>query len=152
MRWTPLANLDNIGMQQYQVPQFINVEDRIIGPLTLKQFLYFLGAAGVGILGWRFLYLPLFIIIAVPLIGFFAAMAIGKVDERPLPTIFANALNYFMKPHLYLWKQSQEDRRPTEKQVVMPPEESPLVNLSKLSESKLSDLAWSLDIKEKVGR
>lgn len=144
--------MNNFAMQQYQVPQFINIEDRIIGPLTLKQFLYFLGAAGIGILGWRLLYLPLFIIIGVPLIGFFTAMAIGKVDERPFPTIFANALNYFLKPRLYLWKQGQEEKKPAKKQMVMPPNEGPLVNLSKLSESKLSDLAWSLDIKEKVGR
>jgi len=36
--------------QQYQVPQFITVEDKIIGPLTIKQSLY-VGAAGLLILG-----------------------------------------------------------------------------------------------------
>ncbi|TSC80302.1 MAG: hypothetical protein G01um101429_152 [Parcubacteria group bacterium Gr01-1014_29] len=33
-------------MQQFQVPQFIEVEDKIFGPLTTKQFFYLLGGGG----------------------------------------------------------------------------------------------------------
>jgi len=37
---------------QYQVPQFIEVEDRIIGPLTLKQFLYLAFAGAILFVLW----------------------------------------------------------------------------------------------------
>ena len=32
----------------FSVPQFIDVEDKIIGPLTLKQFIYLAGGAGLS--------------------------------------------------------------------------------------------------------
>ena len=32
---------------QFQVPQFIEIEDKIIGPFTVKQFIYLVGGAGM---------------------------------------------------------------------------------------------------------
>lgn len=135
-------------MRQFQVPQFIDIEDKIIGPLTLKQFLYLLGAAGVGLLGWFFLQLFLFIIIAIPFAGLFAAMAFLKIGGRPFPTILTNAMNYYFKPRLYLWQHIEEKKVKTAAEAG---KEAPMLEgVPRLSESKLSDLAWSLDIKEKV--
>lgn len=138
-------------MQQFQVPQFINIEDRIIGPLTLKQFLYLLGAAGVGIVGWSFLYFPLFVIFAVPPAGLFVALAFLKINERPLPTVIFNAIGYYLKPRLYIWRNVPQKKEPPK----MPADikdESLLAGVPKLSESRLNDIAWSLDIKENIER
>jgi len=44
---------------QYQVPQFIEIEDKIFGPLTLKQFLYLAGGGGLCLL--FFTLLPLYL-------------------------------------------------------------------------------------------
>ena len=140
-----------IAMQQFQVPQFIAIEDRIIGPLTLKQFFYLLGAASIALLGWFFLVTPLFVILAVPPASLFVAMAFIKINERPLPTIFANAINYYLKPRLYLWRQAERKKPPQKVRGEGKPAAPPLV-IPKLSESKLSDLAWSLDVKERIGR
>ena len=35
---------------RFQVPQFIEVEDKIFGPMTLKQFIYMAGGAGLSFL------------------------------------------------------------------------------------------------------
>jgi hypothetical protein len=68
---------------QFQVPQFIEVEDRIFGPLTFKQFVYLAGGLGAGYL----LYRVLPFIVAAPLImaivGFAAALAFIKFNGRP---------------------------------------------------------------------
>ncbi|OHA09169.1 MAG: hypothetical protein A3B37_01345 [Candidatus Sungbacteria bacterium RIFCSPLOWO2_01_FULL_59_16] len=136
-------------MRQYQIPQFITVEDRIIGPLTLKQFMYLLGAAGAGLLGWFFLHVVLFLILALPIVGFFVAMAFVKINGRPFPVIFMGAINYYLKPRLYLWRQVPE-KRPRAASPQPPQESALLANAPKLTESKLSELAWSLDIKEKL--
>ena len=40
---------------QFKVPQFIDMEDKIVGPLTLKQFAYILGAGGFSFLLWTFI-------------------------------------------------------------------------------------------------
>jgi hypothetical protein len=58
-------------MKQFHVPQFIEVEDKIFGPLTLKQFLYVIGGAGIVFIMYAFLrnFLPFFLILlfAAPL-------------------------------------------------------------------------------------
>ena len=41
---------------QFQVPQFIEIEDKIFGPLTFKQFIYLAGGVGASIVLW--LYIP----------------------------------------------------------------------------------------------
>ena len=146
-------------MQQFQVPQFITVEDRIIGPLTLKQFLYLLGASAVILLGWFFFHIILFVLVALPIGALFTAMAFVTINGRPFPTVFANGINYYLKPHLYLWqKQNKADRGKgigdRELGTSMTPRtpEPGLGGIPKLSESKLSDLAWSLDIRERIER
>ena len=95
-------------MQQFQVPQFITVEDRIIGPFTLKQFLYILGAAAIVLVTWFLFHVILFAIIGVPIAALFLAMAFMKINGQPFPTVFSNAMNYYLKPHLYLWQQGKE--------------------------------------------
>lgn len=136
-------------MQQFQVPQFITVEDRIIGPLTLKQFLYLLGASSVGLVGWFWLNIFLFTFFALPIAGLFAAMAFVKVNGQPLPMVITNAVNYFLQPRLYLWRSAPPPKPgtaaapPAVSRVEPPPRTA-------LTESKLADLAWSLDIKERL--
>ena len=49
---------------KFQVPQFTDVEDKIFGPLTLKQFVYIAGGGGLSFLLWR----TLPFLISVPLI------------------------------------------------------------------------------------
>lgn len=138
------------SMQQYQVPQFITIEDRIIGPLTLKQFFYLLGGAGIALLIWfLFKNTIVFIIIAVPLAGLFVGLAFAKINERPLPVILLGAVSFYLKPRLYLWKKVPEKPTPAPSPASPEPPHQPL-NLPALSESKLSDLAWSLDIKERT--
>ena len=154
-------------MQQFQVPQFITVEDRIIGPLTLKQFMYLLGGAAVLLLGWFFLHVILFVLVALPLGALFTSMAFVTINGRPFPTVFANGINYYLKPHLYLWQKSKESKdkrienrgqrvenreRGTRDLGLVTRTNAPIAGIPKLSESKLSDLAWSLDIKEKIDR
>ena len=137
-------------MKQYQVPQFITVEDKVIGNyLTLKQFA-FVGAGALLILGMRailapFLFFPLAILIGILAGG----LAFFRYNEQPFPTVVKNGIVFFFRPRVYIWKKDsiavqhnrkkEQDRAPT-----IPV----LKSLPKLSTSRLSDLAWSLDIKQ----
>ncbi|MEK7636555.1 MAG: PrgI family protein [Patescibacteria group bacterium] len=133
-------------MQQYQVPQFIDIEDKIIGPLTLKQFLYLLG--GVGIAGIAYIiFIPiLFIIVGLFALVFSTALAFYKVNGIPLPNVFRSAFLYFTKPRLYIWKQDETKKTAQQslENTILP------LKVPNTAESKLEDLAWSLDIKEKT--
>lgn len=133
---------------QFQVPQFIEVEDKIFGPLTFRQFVFVLGGFGMCYLLWRLL--PL--ILAAPLIivigGFAAALAFMQYNGRPFIVALENAFYYMIHPKLYLW--SNERRKKTVRIAEKAPESASNVYIPHLSDSKLHDLAWSLDIQERI--
>jgi len=90
---------------KFNVPQFIEVEDKIIGPLTLKQFLYLAGGAGLLLVFWFFLKLTVFIIVAIPVGLFCGVLAFYKVNGRPFISFLASLIKYSSKPRLYLWRK-----------------------------------------------
>lgn len=132
---------------QFQVPQFIEVEDKIFGPLTFRQFLYLAG--GVGLSFIFYVYLPIFISIFLILsvVGLALALTFYKHNGRDFIFLVESIFKYALTKKLYLWKK---DDRPMITQKA--PSESPVIsanlNLPRLSESKLKDLAWSLDVKD----
>src|SRR3989344_9132943 len=101
---------------QFQVPQFIETEDKIIGPLTLKQFLY-LGAAGFMVfLLYFILELWLWIIIAGVMLLTSATLAFIKINGRPIIVFLKSALNYVWNPKIYIFKT----RAPKPKEIKLP--------------------------------
>ena len=91
----------------FNVPQFIELEDKIIGPLTLKQFLFLAGGGGLLVFLWFFVSFGIFIIIAIPVGLFCAACAFYKINGRPFVSLIGSILNYFSKPKLYLWRKNK---------------------------------------------
>lgn len=90
---------------QFQVPQFIDIEDKIIGPLTLKQFLYMAGGLMILAFLWLYLKLGLFIIVAIPIVLLSLALAFYKINGRPFIYFLGAFITYLTKPRLYLWKK-----------------------------------------------
>lgn len=133
---------------QFQVPQFIEVEDKIFGPLTFKQFIYVLGGLGGSYILWRVL--PIYI--AGPLIlvvvGMAAALAFFQYNGRPFILGLESAFYYFIGTKLYLWNNEKKQQAAPAMKTVAP--RSAEVYVPKLSNSKLHDLSWSLDIQEKI--
>lgn len=130
---------------RFQVPQYIEVEDKIFGPLTFKQFIYVGG--GVGAAALLFMLLPRFlaIILAIPVVLFAAALAFYKINGKPFIFVVESSIKYMLGSKLYLWKKEA----PNLKNFAKPREDKiEQVYVPKLSESKLKDLTWSLDIKE----
>lgn len=90
---------------QFQVPQLIDIEDKIIGPLTLKQFLYLGGGAMAVAFLWSVLTLGAFIIVAAPVIALALSLAFYKINGRPFVNFLNSFITYSVKPKLYLWKK-----------------------------------------------
>jgi len=134
---------------QFQVPQFIEVEDKIFGPLTFKQFVYVLGGAGGVYLIWRTLPLWLAAPFMLGVGGFAAALAFLQWNGRPFIVALENAFFFVLKSKLYLWSNQ---RKTAKKTVAVQDNEAGKseVYIPKLSDSKLHELAWSLDIKERI--
>lgn len=95
---------------RYQVPQFIDIEDKIIGPFTLKQFLMYI-AAVLGLVPVYLLSdLSLFITVALPVMGVAAAFAHFKINGKSLAVFLVNAFQYYTHQQLYLWRRSDKPK------------------------------------------
>ncbi len=132
---------------RYQVPQFIEVEDKIFGPLTFKQFVYLAGGGGICVLLFMFLPKILAILIAAPIGGFALALAFYKINDKPFINVVEAFFKYSLTNKLYIWKK--EDKIPNQTSTSMGAK-LPIdqVHVPKLSDSKLSEITWKLDIKE----
>lgn len=135
---------------QFRVPQFIDVEDKIVGPFTLKQFGYLLGAGGFSFLIWTFVPIRFIAFILIFLVaGFFIALAFVKINNRPFADILENAFSYYTGTKIYTWRHpSQDDSLKTggaevEKIVQETQKE---ITVMKANKGKLHDIALGLDI------
>jgi hypothetical protein len=133
---------------RYQVPQFIEVEDKIFGPLTFKQFIYLAGGGGLCLLFFTLLPLWLTILLGLPVAVFALALAFYKVNGRPFIVTVEHAFGYFFGTKLYLWKPRKPGAPAAQAAQQSVPGAVPSV--PKLSDSKLKDLAWSLNIKDRT--
>jgi hypothetical protein len=155
---------------QYQVPQFIDVEDKIFGPFTFKQFIYMIGGVGLSYVIYRFI--PSLIFSAVPILivlAFSATLAFYRVNNRPFINVLESAFRYSVGSKLYLWKKddkkqaalvaaqmkaAESDKKKgvtvTGKLAPAGAEKYAGIMVPKVSQSKLKDLAWNLDIQERI--
>ncbi len=93
---------------QFTVPQFIEEEAKVAGPLTFKQLLYLVGP-GVIIM---FLYFSLaktnllaFIVITAFLAIFALSFAFLKIGGYSLAVLLKNSFGFLVSSKIYLWKR-----------------------------------------------
>lgn len=130
---------------QYQVPQFIEIEDKIFGPLTFKQFLYVGGGAAIGFIFWVMTPKILAILIGGPVVAFFMASAFYKVNGRPFLMYIEGFIRYTLSAKLYIWKKTE--KKIEKKQEEVRPQNQ--MSLPKLSQNKLKEISWGLDVQER---
>ncbi len=136
---------------QFQVPQFLDVEDKVIGPLTIKQFLYIVGSVGLGYLAYRFIpFIGLFV--GIGCLGLGWALGYYKPNKKPFVYMLESAFHYIKSTRLYVWKRSQKREQTTEInlenfKMTTHVGSMPLANTG----NKLSDLAWTIDVETKNG-
>ncbi len=88
---------------QFQVPQFIETEDKVVGPLTFRQFLYVGTAAGIIIALFFALNFSIWAILSMIIGGVGVGLAFGKVNERPITKFITSAVVSFFSPKLYVF-------------------------------------------------
>ena len=96
---------------QFQVPQFIESEDKVVGPLTIRQFIYIGIAGGVCAVFYFMLATWLWMMVSVVIMGCSAALAFTKVNGRPLIDVALSAAGFYWKPQIYLWQSEQREMK-----------------------------------------
>ena len=111
---------------QFQVPQFIETEDKVVGPFSLRQFAYVGAACLVSAIFYFMVATWLFVIVAIILVGGALALSFVHVEGRPLMSILISAIGFYWKPQTYVWQPehptiSQATARTEEKEAEVPP-------------------------------
>ncbi len=125
---------------QFKVPQFIDMEDKVFGPLTFKQFAYLAGGAGFAYLTFRLLPIVISIFVGPAIVAFVVALAFLKYNDKPFIHVVESFIKFYSRSRLYLWHKQEKIAVP------MKPSPSFQNDRGTLTESKLNTLSWSLDI------
>lgn len=90
-------------MQQFVVPQFIDVEDKIIGPVTTRQFVIILAGCLMVAITYKLFDFALFVAFSVPVLIFIGVIAFLKVNGRPFHFFVLNLIQTLKRPRLRIW-------------------------------------------------
>ncbi|HRH22055.1 MAG TPA: PrgI family protein [bacterium] len=90
-------------MQQFTVPQFIDVEDKVVGPLSVRQFLTLLGTFGLCFLFYKIFVFTVFVILTVIAVGIGASFAFVKISGVPLHYFLVNFAQSLRHPPIRVW-------------------------------------------------
>lgn len=90
---------------KFEVPQFVEVEDKVIGPLSWRQFVFLAGGIGASVIMFLLLPLWLFFLVGTPFIILGAGLAFYQVNNRPLANLLEAITSYFTNARLYLWQR-----------------------------------------------
>lgn len=90
---------------RFEVPQFIDIEDKIFGPLTWRQFLYLGGGVGMAVVIFLTTNFIVFIIFGLPLAILALALSFFKINNRPFSYFLEAMFNYITGQRMYFWRK-----------------------------------------------
>ncbi|MEK7624184.1 MAG: PrgI family protein [Patescibacteria group bacterium] len=111
---------------QFQVPQYYEVKEKIVGSLTLQQFFYIAAACGLSFFLFFIFELWLWFVASVFLIGFAAALALVEINGQSLTKILFSAFFYYWRPRIFLWRREAEKM-----EIILPEEEKQIEEIKK---------------------
>ena len=104
-------------MDQFTVPQFIDREPKILGPITVRQFIICLAGFGLGFLAYKFSDIELFIVEAAAIAGIFGAFAFVKINGRPFHYFILALVGSKKRPSVRVWKKDSSQYKLKSKKV-----------------------------------
>lgn len=127
---------------QFQMPQFIDIEDKVIGPLTFKQFLYLGGSAGFAYIIYKFIGLGYGFIFILLFLGLGVSLAFWKPNNRSAIVMLQAFINHYTKTRMYVWQRPDRKEKDIKKDIT-----SKIITSNKnIDSKKIESLAWSLDV------
>lgn len=126
---------------QFIVPQFIENEDKIIGPITVRQFLICLVAAGILFVEYKVLTTAYFILAAVITAALAGVFGFLKINGQPFHFFFLNFIQSQIRPALRVWNKNMSWEMMSKAKVVGLPVAEQTLKKPRPSSTRLRDLA-----------
>jgi hypothetical protein len=130
----------------FNVPQYIDVEDKVAGPFTAKQLMWMFGMGAVLLVLWNILEQGAFIMAAIPVAVVFVALTFYRPYGQPLIKFISFGVLFFFRPKLYSWKRMTRTRAQMssrerlsnipEKKEKQAPEEKDIISLARMLDTE----------------
>lgn len=136
---------------RYAVPQFIDVESKIIGPIAVRQFVMIAIAAVLIFLFFKYADFGMFIFATAIIVIFTAVFAFVKINGRPFHYFVLNILESVKTPHLQVWQKETHEQLKDTLQAQKADGKSEQINYVQIAKqkektrSRLSDLSLLVD-------
>jgi hypothetical protein len=132
-------------MQQFTVPQFIDVEDKIIGPITARQFVIMLAGFLLIALCYKIFAFNFFLFVGLIIFGISGIFAFMKVNGMPFHFFVLNFIQTLKRPGLRVWNNKlvpeiriEEETEKVANELMAPPKQ-------RVSTSRLTELSLIVD-------
>lgn len=142
-------------MQQFTVPQFIDIEDKIIGPITTRQFIILLATMIVIAAYYKIFDFSAFVAASVLTFSITCVFAFFKINGRPFHFFVLNLIQTLKRPALRAWNKNYYDYNLLDEEKVLPMSDHKIEfqHIKKYSSSRLAELALMVDTRgEYAGR
>lgn len=98
-------------MPQYTIPQFIDIEPKIFGPITLRQFIILMVTMVADFIIYRIFIsnILLLVVFAIPFTGAALILAFAKVNGRAMHLFLLSLLSSLRRPSLRVWNKELSD-------------------------------------------
>lgn len=91
---------------QFTVPQFIDAEDKIIGPITIRQFIIMIFVFLTEAVFWQLFSFVTFLLAGIPFFVLGTTLAFMRINGQPFHYFLLNLLQTFRKPRLRVWDKN----------------------------------------------
>jgi hypothetical protein len=138
-------------MGQYKVPQDVEAEDKLIGPLSLRQFIYvIIGVVWAGLM--FFILRPnnspspavnytIMAVLIIPITGFFLLLGFGKRQEQSFEKYFVAFVRFYFVPRVRVWDKDLSTVELVREEAAAPE----IITEKNVSKSSLEQLALVMD-------
>lgn len=97
----------------FNVPQFIDVEDKVAGPLTWKQILWMIGLGAILFTCYNIFEFAFFFIVGIPVTIFFVLMAFYRPGGISMLSFTIHGVFFLLQPKVAVWERPVRQRLPT---------------------------------------
>lgn len=132
---------------QYKVPQNIDMQDKIIGPLTLIQFIYLMAGGMLTYVLLNTLPVKIFVLTGLPVAILSLALAFLKIQDQPFSKFLLSLAFYIVRPKERFWhKDPQQEKFTSEMETKEKKTKNQEVADKPVEKSQLEQLAQKLDV------
>lgn len=126
----------------FNIPQFIDTEDKVVGPFTAKQIGWMIAASATLFMIYLFFGKTTTVIIALPILGIFGALGFYRPYGQPLTYAISSIFRFIVSPKMYVWRRIAQVKR-TAKKIVSKHEHH--LEKKTITEDKVMEISRLLD-------